>query len=271
MTRRRLFFTRLRTAWLQCTALGLLWFFAHGAHAANAIAILTDGQRLMLSGQMDFLTDGPAIRPEKLLAGAYENEFRRYDDTAVNFQSGPVWLRIRIANNTSKNAVVLSLNDALYTEADVLYNRAGEGQHVDVIRLAGGILQDGMTEDDMPQDQRWQDESHQRWPYYDIGFRLDIPHDQARTIYLRLHTPYLLLLNPYLTDEQTYSQIQVQQIAWGYWMAGIMAGVLVYLMMIALSVQGVPEVRYCASFVAVSLLILLYGRGYLFQYLSGAN
>ncbi len=256
MIRRPPFFIPVYAAWLQCTAILLLWIFAQGASAAGSVAMLADNQLLMLQGQIDFLPDSPAIQPEKLLAGEYEGEFRHYDEPAVNFQLAPVWLRMRIANNTGAGHLVLSINDVLFTQVELLYNRANEGSAFDVVNKNAGLLHGRIKEN---------------WPYDDIAFQLDIPQDQMRTIYLRVHTPYMLLLNPYVSDEQSYSLYQVKQVAWGHLMTGIMVGVLMYLIMIALFVRGMPEVWYCTSFVAVSFLILLYGRGYLFQYLPDSN
>lgn len=255
MTRRYLPFVQVSyAAWLQCAATLLLWCFAHTA-SAGSIAVLADNQRLSLSGSMDFLQDSPDIQPDKLVAGEYEALFRHYDEPAINFNSGAIWLRVRIANTTSAPHVIFSANDVLFTEAELLYNRANEGQTPDVVSRAAGLLQD----------------VEETWPYYDIAFRLEIPQDQIRTVYLRFDTPYLLLLNPFASDEQTYSLYQVKKVAWGHLMVGVMVGVLMYLAMIALFVRGMPEVWYCTSFVAVSFLILLYGRGYLFPYVPDSN
>lgn len=230
----------------------VLWIFAHNAFANGSIAMLADNQRLLLPGYIDYLPDDPSIQRDRLLAGDYDSSFLRYDDPAVNFQAGAVWLRIKIANQTSRQRMVFSFNDILFTEAELLYNRANDGKPVEVVTRLAGLLQDPAGE---------------RWPYYDTAFLLEIPQDQMRTIYLRVHTPFLLLLNPYISDEQTYSLYQVNQAAWGHLMAGIMIGVLMYLMIIALFVRGMPEVWFCTGFVAVSFLILIYSRGYLFQYL----
>ena len=242
--------------WLQCVAALLLWGFAQCAVSASTVAVLTDGQRLMLPGYIDFMPDSPDIQPDKLLEGEYESLFRHYDEPAVNFQSAPVWLRIRISNQSSEEHVVFSINDVLFTEVELLYNRANEGKPLDAVNKTAGLLQGSIKE---------------HWPYYDAAFQLDIPQDQTRTIYLRLHTPYMLLLNPYISDEQTYNLYQIKQVAWGHLMTGVMAGVLMYLVMIALFARSMPEVWYCTSFVAVSFLILLYGRGYLFPYLPEIN
>lgn len=258
MISRHPLFIPVYAAWLQCTAILLLCFFAQGASAAAAgsVAVLADNQLLLLQGHIDVLQDGPSIQPEKLLAGEYDSQFRHYDEPAVNFQMAPVWLRMRIANNTSDGHFVLSINDVLFTEVELLYDRANEGSPPDIVNKQAGLLHGRIKKN---------------WPYYDIAFQLDIPQDQMRTVYLRIHTPYMLLLNPYVSDEQTYSLNQVKQVSWGHLMTGIMVGVLMYLIMIALFVRGMPEVWYCTSFVAVSFLILLYGRGYLFQYLPDSN
>ena len=256
MIRRYRLLISVYAVWLQCTAIFLLWIFAQGASAAGSVAVLADNQLLMLQGHIDFLPDNPSIQPEKLLAGEYESQFRLYDEPAVNFQSAPVWLRIRIANNTSEQHLVLSMNDVLFTQVELLYNRANEGSTVDVVKKNAGLLH-GRIKDN--------------WPYFDIAFQLDIPQDQMRTIYLRVHTPYILLLNPYVSDEKAYSLHQVNKTALGHLMIGIMVGVLIYLIMIAIFMRGMPEAWYCTSFVAVSFFILLYGRGYIFQYLPDIN
>lgn len=248
----RAIFAPAHAVWLRTMAGLMLLVFAHGAVANSSVAMLADNQRLMLPGYIDYLPDDPAIQRDKLLAGEYDSSFLRYDEPAVNFQSGAVWLRIRIANQTSRQRLILSLNAMLYTEAELLYNRASDGSPVDAVNLKAGLLQENVKE---------------RWPYYDVGFVLDIPRDQTRTIYLRLYTPYIMLLNPYISDEQTYNLHQMDLVAWGHLMTGIMMGVLMYLIMITLFVRGIPEVWYCTSFVAVSFLILIYSRGYLFLYI----
>jgi two-component system, sensor histidine kinase LadS len=256
MIDRRSFFATAYAVWLRTMAGIMLWVFAHGAWANGSVAMLADNQRLMLPGYIDYLPDSPAIQRDKLLAGEYESSFLRYDDTAVNFQSGAVWLRIKIANQTSEPHQILSLNAMLYTEAEVLYNRASDGEPVDAVNKNAGLLQGKTTEP---------------WPYYDTAFHLEIPQGQTRTVYLRLYTPYIMLLNPYISDEKTYNLYQMNQVAWGHLMTGIMMGVLMYLIMITLFVRGMPEVWYCTSFVAISFLILVYSRGYLFQYMPDTN
>lgn len=69
--------------WLQCVAALLLWGFAQCAVSASTVAVLTDGQRLMLPGYIDFMPDSPDIQPDKLLDGEYESLFRHYDEPAV--------------------------------------------------------------------------------------------------------------------------------------------------------------------------------------------
>ncbi len=224
------------------------------AQAGIPSSVLVDGEILSLRNRIDYLQDAPTVTPEKLLAGVYDNSFRRYDRAEVNFRnSGAVWLRVRLTNNTSRMYQVLSLNDVLFTEVDLLYNRAEDGAAVEPVRRSAGLLQGT---------------AKQQWPYYDAAFLLDIPRNQARTIYLRVYTPYFLLLAPYVSDEQTYNLKQIRQASWGHLMVGVMIGVLIYLVMISLTLRTVPEVWSCAGFVAVSFLVLVYRRGYLFPYLS---
>ncbi len=222
------------------------------ALAATPVALAKEGERLSLRGHIDYLPDNGAIDEAGLLAGEYDERFQPYDAPDVNFQSGAVWLRMRIANSTPLASQVLSTGYVLFTDALLLYNRAAEGQPADIVRREAGLLHVPIKQD---------------WPYYDIAWQLEIPPDQMRTIYLRLHTPYRTLLNPYVTDSMSYGLYQMRQGSLSHIAVGIMLGVLFYLSMIALFVHGLREVRHCIAFITTSFFIVIYMRGYLFHLL----
>jgi signal transduction histidine kinase len=236
-------------AWFRCLAGLLLLVLAHNIYADASVVLLRAGEQQSLRGFLDFMVDEPDISPEKLLAGDYVERFHRFDEPSMSFWDGkPIWLRFRIANNTSDPRIVLSANVVLFTQATLLYNRAQAGSPPDNVLLEGGLLDTTLKDD---------------WPYRDVSFQLDVPTDQIRTVYLRLYTPYILLMNPYISDQKTYSLLQIQKASWAYLMIGIVCGVLLYLVMVALYVRGMREIYYCLAFACVSLLILLYGPGYL--------
>ena len=239
-------------AWLRLSAALLLVLCAHNASALASPVAVIDGERFSLAGYMDYLPDNPDVAPEALLAGAYDSQLQRYDEKAVKFRNKATWFRLRVVNNTADNALVLSMHDVLFTSVQLLYNRAADNQPADRVSMTGGLL-------DEPQEQPW--------PYYDIGFRLDIPPGQMRTVYLRLYTPYLMMLAPELSDQQSYNLNQRAKDALGHLLVGVMLGVMLYLAMLGIYVRNLREVRYCIGFVCVSFLILLYLRGYLFHLL----
>ncbi|HQQ73628.1 MAG TPA: ATP-binding protein [Pseudomonadales bacterium] len=233
----------------------LLVLCAHGAWAAAPVTI-AKGDTLSLHGYMDFLPDTGDVDHNKLIAGEYDPFFHNYDAPSINFYSGPIWLRVRIANVSQHPSLILSLHDVLFTDAKLFYNRANDGDPVDQVVEQRGLLHGHVKKN---------------WPYYDIAFRLDIPPEQMRTIYVRLETPYILLLDPTVSDELTYNLNQINQASWGHLMVGIMAGVLIYMAVMAVLMRHLREVRYCTAFVVVSFMILLFGRGYLFELLPDIN
>lgn len=219
------------------------------AHAAAPTALVNDGERTPLQGSLDFLVDRPGLEREQLAQGFYDNEFHRYDDRIVNFQRHPVWLRMHISNSSQSDRLVLSVDDVLFTEAELLYSDSSDESSRSITTQKTGMLHPYIQKN---------------WHYHDIAFLLNIRQDSSKTIYLRLSTPFFMLLDPYVADEMTYSAYQAAQASWGHLMVGIMLGVLLYLAMIALYVRGISEVRHCIAFVSVSFLVLLFGRGYLF-------
>lgn len=246
-----------QAAWSRCLAGWLLWLFALSAGADASVVLHKANGQQSLQGYLDFLVEDSDITQEGLLAGDYVDRFHRYDESSTQFLSGkPVWLRFRVANSTNDPHVILSANDVLFTQASLLYNRAKPGSAPDVVTLEAGLLDADRSKD---------------WPYHDIGFQLDIPADQIRTVFLRLHTPYMLLLNPYISDQKTYNMRQVEKASWAFLMIGVVCGVLLYLLMVAIYVRGLREIYYCLAFASVSLLILLYGSGYLFLLLPENN
>lgn len=233
-------------------SLVLAVFTCSSPMAAAPVAVVNAGEKFPLHGHIDYIPDGPQVSHGKLLAGQYDNDFRRYDDYAVNFRDEPVWLRLRITNNTDSDTLVLSTNDVLYTEAEILYlPTEPESETVPVNRKAG--LLNGHV--------------GKTWRYHDIAFPVQLLPGQTQVVYLRLQTPYFLLLDPYVADLTTYSVYQAEFASWGHLMVGLMIGVLVYLGMVALYMRHIRNIRYGVAFVFTALLVVLLARGYIFNLL----
>lgn len=228
----------------------LLLTAASFASASAPTAVVKVGEIYSLQGHIDYLLDNPEISREGLLAGTYDNEFHRYEDKPVNFGVASYWLRMQITNGSDRNQLVLSANNMLFTDVELLYNGNNRQMTTEVKpvnRLAGLLHPHARSE----------------WPFHDIAFPVAMDPGESKTFYLRLNTPYFLLLDPYVADEMAYSTHQAHQVSWGYPIAGMMLGVLLYVSMIALYVRELSEVRHCVGFVLISLVVLLLGRGYL--------
>lgn len=238
--------TRLpRHVWLIAC---LLWLLALPAAAASPVIFVPDGTPVPLSEQLDFMPDTPDILRERLIAGEYDTRFRHFHGKTVDPGTGSIWLRIELLNASSSDRLILSLGTMLFAEAEFLYGtNPGQVRADNRGPMAGLNLS----------------AAENRWPFHDTAFLLALAPDEKTTVYFRVASPYYLLLAPYVAEETVYSALQYQQGTLGFLIGGLMLGVFFYLITLSFYVRQLPEVGYCIAFVGVSLLVLLYSRGYL--------
>lgn len=232
-----------KSAWW--TASILIWTSCSLLQADTAPVMVGQTGQSLIRGHIDYLGHEDGLDREALTRGELDGRFLRYDDFKAWPNDKGVWLRFRVANNSGAPNLAISLSEVLYTEVELLYR---DHDNSNVQKMSG-----------------------LRHPYnfkttgfHDIAFLISQQPDTTRVYYIRFLAQYPLLLDGYVSTENDYAKHQSGLSAVGHLVTGLMMGILLYLALIALYVRQISETRYCLAFVATSLIVVLYGRGYLF-------
>ncbi len=205
-----------------------------------------------LVNQVSYLVDSNGELPvEKVVRGHYDQQFSRFETRSTIAQSKDTWFRIAVHNQSaSKQPLFLNLQGVLFTEAELVYiNQDGELE-----RSISGLKYDFSTR---PVSSQY------------LSFPLPVTHGESQVFYLRILTPFKIYFSPTITDWESFVAEINKNASYGHLFVGLLLGVLVYLLILAVNTEFEAGVAYFSLFVFFAMLVMLYVNGSMMRYLPG--
>ena len=224
------------------------------ANALSPLIMVKPNQQLPLRGSLDVMPAEQAVDIKRLVAGEYDNQFVSYTNGIDVTNEGERWYRVRLANATAFDYVVLSMNDVLLSLVEVYYRESIDSWNYTVKAEFSGMH--------IPYKENI-------WPFHDIGFRIGVPKDVVKTVYFKVTNPFPTIFDPHVSDEASYVKRQLMAYVAGYCEITILLICLFISLYFCRWQVQLPYVRYALFFSAATLATCLLSYGFIFRFSAG--
>lgn len=224
------------------------------AHALSPLVMVKPNVQMPLRGNIDVMTTDQPVDIKRLVAGEYDNRFVSYVSDFDFANPGERWYRVRIANATAYEYVVLSMNDALLALVEVYYRESIDSWNYSVKAEFSGMH--------IPHDENI-------WPFHDVGFRIAVPKDVVKTVYFKVTNPFPTIFDPQISDEASYVKRQLMSYVAGYCEITILLISLFIILYFCRWQVQIPYVRHALYFVLATLATCLLSYGFIFRITAG--
>lgn len=244
------------TLWLLLALCIVTLIAPERAQALSPLVMVKTGEQLPLRGSLDVMPTSERIDIKRLVAGEYDNQFVSYASSIDFTNQGERWYRVRIANATAFDFVVLSMNDVLLSLVEVYYRDSIDSWNYTVKAEFSGMH--------IP---------HQEniWPFHDVGFRIEVPKDVVKTVYFKVTNPFPTIFDPHVSDEASYVKRQLMSYVLGYCEITVLLISLFITLYFCRWQVKLPYVRYALYFTTAILATCLLSYGFIFRLTSGLD
>lgn len=219
--------------------------------ADRHIDVAQPGQQL-LKRHMEYLIDKTGQVRYEDLANATEGEFdyTLFDTSNILFTGSNVWFRFTLTNSSDQRIErILDINEVLINDLELHYVQ--RDKH---ISFNLGLYTDQKQK---PFSQR----------FYALPISVDA--NSSAEFFLKIRSPYHILFAPAVSDGASYiTQINIDG-AISYTLAGMLLGILIYVVGMMWRSGEVGDGLYYALFTFFSLIVLLHCNGILVQLWPG--
>lgn len=234
------------TIWLLCLSGNVLAF-------GEPIDIAA-GEQQLLKRHMEYIVDeSGTLRYEDLInAKEGELDYALFDTSNIIFTGSNIWFRFTLNNSSSTDReVVLDIGEILINDLELHYVHRGER-----ISYSLGLFTD---QSEKPFSQR----------FYALPVSVDA--NSSADFYLKIQSPYQILFSPAISYKSAYiEQINIDG-AISYTLAGVLLGILVYVLGMMWHSGERGDGIYYSFFTFFSLVVLIHCNGVLLQIWPGAT
>lgn len=224
------------------------------AQALSPLLIVKPGEQLPLRGSLDVMPADQGVDIKRLIAGEYDNQFVSYTANMDLSNQGERWYRVRFANATAFDFIVLSMNDVLLSLVEVYYRDSIDSWNYTVKAEFSGMH--------IPYQENV-------WPFHDVGFRIEAPKDVVKTVYFKVTNPFPVMFDPHVSDEASYVKRQLMSYVAGYCEITILLICLFITLYFCRWQVRLPYVRYALYFTAAVLATCFLSYGFIFRITAG--
>ncbi|MFK7975078.1 MAG: ATP-binding protein [Halioglobus sp.] len=231
----------------------LLFAFATALFPTRSMALgepidVAQGGQQLLKRHMEYLVDTTGELRYADLVNAPPGKFKYslFDASKILFTGNDIWFRFTLINTASKEVdAMLDIGEILIDDLELHY--------LDNDAPVSYFLGMATDQSDKPFAQRF------------YAFPISLDANSSTDFYLKVKSPYQILFYPAVFDKITYiEQVNIDS-AISYLLAGVLIGILVYVMgMMWYSGEAKDAVHY-GLFTFFSLIVLLHCNGLLVQ------
>lgn len=217
------------------------------------IDVAEDGLQL-LKHRMEYVVDTKSRWQYEDIVKLNESEhpYTLFDASNIPTTGSPIWFRFTLSNSAAKEReVILDIGEILINDLELHYiNRSDHIVH----RLGLNTDQSGKL-------------FKQRF----YALPVSIEANAEITFYLKVNTAYQILFMPAVSDTITYSESVNLDSAISYTIAGMLLGILVYVIAIVIHSGEFKDNMYYCLFTFLSLIVLLHCNGALVNLLPSQS
>lgn len=211
-------------------------------------AVLFNGGKLYLAGQIDRLVTDPSVPATKIISGEYDDQFAPPANAYI-VQDKDNWYRFTIKNGGNSNGEwILGLDSAMVDEAELIHVK----KNGEVSTQKTGLHYSYAS---------------RPVPYNMFAFPLQQAAGETQVYYLKLNTAFQIYFSPTITDYPSFLKDMTVNFAFPHLFIGLLTGIFVYLLVLSVGTVSEIMVHRFVWFVFFSMLVILYVDGFLMAFL----